>query len=212
MVQPRFDCSARQRRLPAEALRQSHRRHSPPPPFAQGRLLCQVAHNQPWFCCSARQRNMAVRPPDQRHAAKKEVTAPGPTDAVTSYTKSGGLTDLPAAPFSVFIILRDFPLCQGPVPGQEKSPLVVRGDFLLPCNIQRTWFCCSARQRNMAVRPPDRLVVAGTGAHYIAQHHLQTLGEILGIGGIFLHFRLEHQSFRSTVLLFGCLLYTSRCV
>ena len=54
----------------------------------------------------------------QRHAAKKEVTAPGPTDAVTSYTKSGGLTDLPAAPFSVFIILRDFPLCQGPVPGQ----------------------------------------------------------------------------------------------
>ena len=35
-------------RLAAQAPGQSHRRHSPPPPFAQGRLLCPIASGQPF--------------------------------------------------------------------------------------------------------------------------------------------------------------------
>ena len=62
-----------QHSMGAEALRQSHRRRSPPPPFAQGRLLCPGSYNRLWFCCSARQRSMGpasrwVRCPDGQNS------------------------------------------------------------------------------------------------------------------------------------------------
>ena len=65
-------------RSAAQAPDQSHRRHSPPPPFAQGRLLCPIASGQPFPWRLAPSRN---RPehccPVREHRSTAQALGPG---------------------------------------------------------------------------------------------------------------------------------------
>ena len=68
-----------QHSMGAEALCQSHRRRSPPPPFAQGRLLCPGLYNRPSFDCRVRERSMG---PASRWAVWERRHSANPTGGV----------------------------------------------------------------------------------------------------------------------------------